>query len=268
MFTELNVAFDADAGAAAPRVLAVVDHLDAPSSWLIAALLGARCDAPQAVVCVAVERAPKELVALARKVAKGARDGARRAVERGACAFVDAHASPYGGAWSVGDGVGDGAVVAASASGLPGRELVDAIARAVVDVQRACRASEPTEPTEPAASSRTCVIIDGTDALEPMAKGAALEKFLDDVYALDEALDVIVCAHGDVGAASAWIDDNADCVIRLEPLKTGSAEDVHGACETTHKTNAFRAEGRARRTRARYAVSELGVKITVAPSST
>ncbi len=267
MFTELNVAFDADAGAAAPRVLAVVDHLDAPSSWLIAALLGARCDAPQAVVCVAVERAPKELVALARKVAKGARDGARRAVERGACAFVDAHASPYGGAWSM----GDGAVVAASASGMPGRELVDAIARAVVDVQRACRASEPTEltePTEPTASSRTCVIIDGTDALEPMAKGATLEKFLDDVYALDEALDVIVCAHGDVGAASAWIDDNADCVIRLEPLKTGSAEDVHGACETTHKTNAFRAEGRARRTRARYAVSELGVKITVAPSST
>ena len=220
MLDALNVAFDAPrarAGAGdAPRVLAIIDHLDAPSSWLVAALLGTRCDAPQATVCVAVDRAPRELVALARKVAKGsARDGARRAMDAGS--------------------------------------------RAVEGARRAHGTGETL------ASNRACVIIDGVDALAPTASGdGALEKFLDDVYALDDALDVIVCAHGDVGAARGWLADVADCVVRLEPLKTGSAEDVHGACETTHRTNAFRAEGRARRTRARYAVSELGVKITVA----
>jgi hypothetical protein len=212
-------------------------------------------------VCVAVDRAPRELVALARKVAKGsARDGARRAMDAGSCAFVDAHAAPYGGAWRVdGDDAAPEGVVAASETGTPTREMVDAIARAMEGARRA-RATGETS-----ASNRACVIIDGVDALAPTASGdGALERFLDDVYALDDALDVIVCAHGDVGAARGWLADVADCVVRLEPLKTGSAEDVHGACETTHRTNAFRAEGRARRTRARYAVSELGVKITVA----
>ena len=55
--------------------------------------------------------------------------------------------------------------------------------------------------------------------------------------------------------------ERADCEIRVEPLRTGSAEDAHGTCETTHRNNAWRAEGAARRSRATFALTELGARL-------
>ena len=66
--------------ASSSRALAVVDHLDAPGSWLTAILLADACDAYGGVVVACCETPASEIHALSRKLARG---GARDAVTRG-----------------------------------------------------------------------------------------------------------------------------------------------------------------------------------------
>ena len=83
------------------------------------------------------------------------------------------------------------------------------------------------------------------------------ERFLD---ALGAEADVCARAHGDAGALEGWIAETCDCEVRLVLLATGVAEDAQGTCETTHRSDGWRMEGEARRARAAYAVTELGVR--------
>lgn len=88
MLETLGVALDADARRPA-RALAIVDHLDVPGTWLFASFVAYACErSPVVVLCV--EHHPSEITALARKIARGARDSVSNALSRGSCAFVDA----------------------------------------------------------------------------------------------------------------------------------------------------------------------------------
>ena len=241
------------------RLLAITDHLDASSSWLVAALIARACE-HRGVVVVSLERNFNEILAVGRKVARGNRESAAAALARGTLVHVDGVAfswlassdAPAGeedaGPRAVGDNVS---------------RLTAAVCDAVAKT-RAAVARASADPSYAVESDRTCVFIDGADSLALLDKGgsgARVERFLDSLSrSFGNGMDVVVSAHADVGTHADWIDESADCVMRVEPLKTGSAEDVHGTCETTHRSNVWRPNGCARRSRVGYALTELGVK--------
>jgi hypothetical protein len=227
MLDDLGV--DLDVPPRAARVLAITDHLDASGTWLFAVVVAHACArAPVVVLCV--EHDAREITALARKLARGARDAVSDAVARGTCAFVRATDAE------------DGAV------------------RTLRDVRDAAAATKRA-----AGAGRVCVCVDGVDGLALRADeedAIAVERFLDAVSREAEGeVDLVTRSHWDVGAAAAWVAESADCEIRLEPLRTGSAEDAQGMCETTHRNSAWRAKGAMRRSRAGFALTELGVKL-------
>lgn len=241
------------------RLLAITDHLDASSSWLVAALIARACE-HRGVVVVSLERNFNEILAVGRKVARGNRESAAAALERGTLVHVDGVAFSWLAAndASAGDeGVGPRAA----------GDSVSRLTAAVRDAAAKTRAALTRASADSLCavqSDRTCVFVDGADSLALLdkgANGARVERFLDSLLrSLGSGVDVVVSAHADVGTHAEWIDESADCVMRVEPLKTGSAEDVHGTCETTHRSNAWRPEGCARRSRVGYALTELGVK--------
>ena len=233
MLETLGVALDADARHPA-RALAIVDHLDAPGTWLFASFVAYACErSPVVVLCV--EHHPSEITALARKIARGARDSVSNALSRGSCAFVDAFTTAR---TTTGDG----------------------LTGTLRDVRDAAAAT-----TRAAGSGRVCVCVDGLDGLvmsECADDAIELKRFLDAVSReAGEAVDLVTLSHWDVGAVEAWLAESADCEIRLEPLRTGSAEDAQGMCQTTHRNSAWRAKGAARRSRAGFALTELGAKL-------
>lgn len=245
VLARLGVSFTASS--ATSRALAVVDHLDAPGSWVTAILVADACDAYGGVVVACCETPATEMHALSRKLARGrARDAVARGVARGTCALIDFFrlddATP---------GRGTRATL----------EEVRARARAVREA--ATRGDGASSSSS--VSSRVCVVVDGADSLAPgraRDDDAAAEQFLDALEReLGDGVDVVVRAHADVGARAGWLAERVDCEIRVEPLRTGSAEDAHGTCETTHRNNAWRAEGAARRSRVTFALTELGARL-------
>jgi len=249
VLARLGVSFaSSSASSSASRALAVVDHLDAPGSWVTAILVADACDAYAGVVVACCETPAVEIHALSRKLARGrARDAVARGVAGGTCALIDVFRLD-----DATRGRGTRCTL----------EEVCARARAVRD---AGMRGEGDGASGSSVSSRVCVVVDGADSLAP-GRGrdddAAAERFLDALEReLGDGVDVVVRAHADVGARAGWLAERVDCEIRVEPLRTGSAEDAHGTCETTHRNNAWRAEGAARRSRATFALTELGARL-------
>ena len=248
VLARLGVSFTSSSNSSsASRALAVVDHLDAPGSWVTAALVADACDVYGGVVVACCETPSMEIETLSRKLARGrSRDAVTRAVALGTCALVDV--------FRLDD----------ATSGLGTRRAFEEVlARARAVREAATRASSSTSSSS--VSSKVCVVVDGADSLAPgRARGddAAAERFLDAFEReLGDGVDVVVRAHADVGARAGWLAESVDCEIRVEPLRTGSAEDAHGTCETTHRNNAWRPEGAARRSRATFALTELGARL-------
>ena len=247
VLARLGVSFTSSSNSSsASRALAVVDHLDAQGSWVTAALVADACDAYGGVVVACCETPSMEIETLSRKLARGrSRDAVTRAVALGTCELVDV--------FRLDD----------ATSGLGTRRAFEEVlARARAVREAATRASSSKSSS---VSSKVCVVVDGADSLAPgRARGddAAAERFLDAFEReLGDGVDVVVRAHADVGARAGWLAESVDCEIRVEPLRTGSAEDAHGTCETTHRNNAWRPEGAARRSRATFALTELGARL-------
>ena len=236
---------------ASSRALAVVDHLDAPGSWLTAILLADACDAYGGVVVACCETPASEIHALSRKLARGgARDAVTRGMARGTCELIDFFRL------DAATGRGTRATL---------EEVREGAMRAREAARRAFVGDKSKSSTLTSVSSRVCVVVDGADSLSSgrsRVADAAAERFLDALEReLGDGVDIVVRAHADVGARAGWLAERADCEIRVEPLRTGSAEDAHGTCETTHRNNAWRAEGAARRSRATFALTELGARL-------
>ena len=237
--------------ASSSRALAVVDHLDAPGSWLTAILLADACDAYGGVVVACCETPASEIHALSRKLARGgARDAVTRGMARGTCELIDFFRL------DAATGRGTRATL---------EEVREGAMRAREAARRAFMGDKSKSSTLTSVSSRVCVVVDGADSLSSgrsRVADAAAERFLDALEReLGDGVDIVVRAHADVGARAGWLAERADCEIRVEPLRTGSAEDAHGTCETTHRNNAWRAEGAARRSRATFALTELGARL-------
>lgn len=218
---------------------------------MTAILVADACDAYGGVVVACCETPAVEMHALSRKLARGrARDAVARGVAGGTCALIDVFrlddATP---------GRGTRATL----------EEVCARARAVREAATRGDGASSSSASASSVSSRVCVVVDGADSLAPgraRDDDAAAERFLDALEReLGDGVDVVVRAHADVGARAGWLAERVDCEIRVEPLRTGSAEDAHGTCETTHRNNAWRAEGAARRSRATFALTELGARL-------
>lgn len=234
MIDELNV--DVSSRVDAPvRVLAIYDHLDTPGDWLTSSIV-ASMSATRATAVLALERAPRDILERAHKVHKRNRRCAANAHESKTLVFIDR---------TIGEHI----------RGLAS-EVAEATARAL-------------ESGKASGVRGACVVIDGVDSAF-LASGMTtneVETFLDSCLAIGGEVDLVVCAHADACEVTAWVEENADCEIRLEPLKTGSAEDAHGTWVTTHMTNAFRAVGAPRRSRGRYVLSELGVSVSASSAS-
>lgn len=247
VLARLGVSFTSSSNSSsASRALAVVDHLDAPGSWVTAALVADACDVYGGVVVACCETPSMEIETLSRKLARGrSRDAVTRAVALGTCALVDV--------FRLDD----------ATSGLGTRCAVEEVLARARAVRQAVISASSSKSSS--VSSKVCVVVDGADSLAAgRARGddAAAERFLDAFEReLGDGVDVVVRAHADVGARAGWLAESVDCEIRVEPLRTGSAEDAHGTCETTHRNNAWRPEGAARRSRVTFALTELGARL-------